>query len=70
MALEKELATYKARLEELCPQEGRFVLICGDDVAGIWETYQDALQAGYQKFGLNPFLVKQILWTELVHNLR
>jgi hypothetical protein len=30
------------------------------DIAGIWETYEDALQAGYERFGLKPFLVKKI----------
>ena len=68
MALEKELATYQVKLEELLPHEGKFVLIHGDEVAGTWDTYPDALQAGYQKFGLNPFLVKRIEWIETVQN--
>jgi len=68
MALEKELATYQRKLTELLPHEGKFVLIHGDDVAGIWETYEDALQAGYQKFLLAPFLVKRIQWAETVQN--
>jgi len=59
--LAHELTTYENRKEELlCAHEGKFVLIHGDDVAGIWDTYKDALEAGYQRFGLEPFLVKQI----------
>jgi hypothetical protein len=68
MALEKELATYKRKLDEFLPDEGKYVLIHGDDVAGIWETYEDALQAGYQKYALSPFLVKRIEWAETVQN--
>jgi hypothetical protein len=60
MALEKELETYKAKLSELTEHEGKFVLIKGDDVAGVYTSYDDALQEGYEKFGLGPFLVKQI----------
>jgi hypothetical protein len=68
MALEKELATYKGKLDEFLPNEGKYVLIHGDDVAGIWETYEDALQAGYQKYALAPFLVKRIECAETVQN--
>ena len=68
MALEKEVATYEKKLEELSPHEGKFVLIHGNDVAGIWDTYVDALRAGYQQFGLDECLVKKIQWTETVQH--
>jgi hypothetical protein len=55
MPLEKEIATYQRKLVELVPHEGKFALIHGDDVAGFWDTYEDALQAAYQKFGMQPF---------------
>jgi len=61
MALEKELATYAAKLPELKAQEGQFVLIQGDAVVEVLSTYEDAIKVGYAKFGLTvPFLVKQI----------
>lgn len=60
VALEKELETYKTKLPELAASEGKFVLIQGDQVAGIFDTYADAIKEGYGKFGLDPFLVKQI----------
>lgn len=69
MALERELETYHARLESLLDREGQFVVIRGDQIAGIWQTYEDALKAGYEKFGLEPFMVKQILTIEPVHYL-
>jgi hypothetical protein len=61
MALERELETYLNRLPELkADHEGRFVLIQGDQVVDVFSSYDDALKAGYEKFGLNPFLVKKI----------
>ena len=60
MALEKELATYKANLAELKAQAGKYVLIHGDDVVDTYSAYDDALKEGYEKFGLQPFMVKRI----------
>ena len=60
MALEKELATYHAKLPELKADEGKYVLIHGNDVAGIFTSGEDAIKIGYEKFKLDPFLVKQI----------
>ena len=40
MALEKELETYNAHRDELLQHEGEFVVIQGDRVAGIWQTYE------------------------------
>ena len=66
MPLEKEMETYRKSLPELLPQEGKFVLIRGGELAGTYGTYEDALQAGYERFGLTPFLVKQIQTVERV----
>ena len=67
MAIEKELATYNAHKDELLQHEGKFVVIHEDRIAGVWETYEDALKAGYAEFKLEPFMVKQILVVEPVH---
>ena len=64
MALETELATYHAKLPELKADEGKFVLIHGSEVAGIFTSWDDALKIGYEKFKLDPFLVKQIQMIE------
>jgi len=66
MALEQELATYKTKLPELHEQQGKFALIHGNDLKGVFGTYDDALKAGYDTFGLRPFLVKQIQVVEQV----
>jgi hypothetical protein len=60
MALEKETETYNKRLSELKAHEGKYVLIQGETVEDFFASYEDAIKAGYQKFGLSPFLVKQI----------
>jgi hypothetical protein len=60
MALEREIAAYQANLMELLQHEGRFVVIHGDEPRGVWDTYEEALAFGYEQFGLEPFLVKQI----------
>jgi hypothetical protein len=67
MQLERELATYMDRLPELVQHEGKYVLIHGDSVVDTFASYQDALRQGYRQFGLEPFLVKQILSTERIH---
>ena len=66
MPLERELAAYRAKLPELAPHEGKYVLIHGSDVVGTFATYEDALRQGYREFGLDPFLVKQVQSTEQV----
>ena len=65
-ALTRELATYERLLPTISGDEGRFAAISGDELLGIFDTYADALTAGYQKFGLSPFLVKRISTIEFV----
>jgi hypothetical protein len=68
MALEKELAVFQQRLPEFTADRvGQWVLIHGDEVADFFTSYDDAIKAGYTKFGLDPFLVRQIQALEQVH---
>ena len=63
--LDCELATYQRELPRLLAEQGRFVLIKGDQVAGVFDIEDDALEAGYDWFGLDtPFFVKQIVANE------
>ena len=64
--LDAEISTYNAKLPELIAHQGQFVLIKGSQVVGVFDTYQDALQQGYEKFGLDPFLVKTIAPAEQI----
>lgn len=66
MALEKEIATYNARLAELIQHEGKYVLIHGEEVVDTYTSYEDAVKAGYNLFKLEPFLVKRIETVEQV----
>jgi hypothetical protein len=66
--LKAELETYEKHKDELAVKdEGSCVLIQGASIAGTWSTYEDALKAGYEKFGLSGFLVKQIKKIEPIH---
>jgi hypothetical protein len=67
MALETELATYQAKLEELKTRAGKYVVIQGTEVVDYFDSYEDALKHGYTKFGLTPFLVKRIDVIEQAH---
>jgi hypothetical protein len=66
MALEKEIETYNRKLATLADQEGKFVVIQGDAVIGVYVSYEDALKLAYEKCGLKSFLVKKIQTVEQV----
>ena len=57
-----EVATYYRELPRLLAEgeAGRIVLIKGDRVVGVWDTFDDAYQAGVLLFGFGPFLAQPI----------
>ncbi len=55
-----ERDTYNANLEQLLADEGKFVAIKGQTIAGVSQTYEQVLEIGYERFGPVPFLVKRI----------
>jgi hypothetical protein len=60
-SLRRELRAYYQNLPELLSNPGRFVLIHGQTIAGVFETYADAMNAGRTKLGLDKtFLVRKI----------
>ena len=61
-----ELATYNQMLPKLLKDEGKFALIFGTDLLGVFGTYEDALRTGYERAQLKPFLVKKISGAETV----
>lgn len=65
-SLHKELARFQQLLPELIGEEGKFALIHGSDLVGTYQSYEDALKVGYDRFGLKPFLVKKINGSESV----
>lgn len=67
--LDTELKTYEHNREHLLgTSEGKFALIHGNRVVGIYDSKMDAITAGYQQFGNVPFLVKQLLKVETPQN--
>ena len=66
MALDRELETYQKELPSLLQDEGKYVLICQDEIGGTYDTYEDAIKFGYEKYNLKRFLVKKIQAVEQV----
>jgi hypothetical protein len=67
--LDAEIKTYEQQRDNLLgTSEGKFVLIRGNQVGGIFDSKMDAIAAGYQQFGNVPFLVKQIVKIETPQN--
>ena len=67
--LKKDLEAYlKNKVELTTASEGKFVLIKGDAVIGVYDTQNDAIKVGTDKFGNTPFLVKKIQEIEETHN--
>jgi hypothetical protein len=67
VVLDQELETFRRELQKMLAEHpGEYVLIHGDDVNSFWPTEDDAYVAGCDRFGLAPFLVKQVLESEPV----
>jgi len=66
--LAEEIATYEANLPSWTNDNGKFVVISGKSVLGVFDTYADAIGAGYREYGLKPFLVRQIATFGVVAN--
>ena len=64
--LETELKTYHEMLPSLLGQAGKYAVLKGAEVIGVYDSYEDALKFGYEKFKLDPFLVKRITPAEQV----
>lgn len=65
--LHEEMKTYISKLPELIGSSlGKFVLIRGAEIIGTYDTYADALKIGYERFQLEPFMVKQVAPAERV----
>ena len=67
--LAQEMAVYRRHVKEWADRAGEYVLIKGEEIAGFHPSYDDALKAGYEKFGLDQFFVKQISVVEQAHHV-
>jgi hypothetical protein len=60
--LEKEIRIYEQNLSEwLKSNSEKYVLIKNRDVIGFYSTFNEALEEGTRLFGLQSFLIRQIL---------
>ncbi len=59
---EQELKTLKENLPSLkqVNPQGGFVVIKDKEILGVWLNRQDALKQGIEKYGNQPFLVRDI----------
>ncbi len=58
---EKELAAFEKDKEKLLAEhEGKYALVKEDKVVGVFESENDAISQGYERFGTQLFLVKHI----------
>jgi hypothetical protein len=67
--LAEEVTTYESHVPGWADREGQFVLIKGREVLGFFPRYEEALEAGYDRFEASRFLVKQILMREPIYQL-
>ena len=49
--------------------EGKFVLIRAKEVVDFYDDYTDAVRAGYERFGIIPFLVKKVAQQRQAQNI-
>jgi hypothetical protein len=59
---EREIAAYLRELPRLLAEGhgGKHALVKGDEIVSVWDTQGDAIQAGRERFGLEPIFVKAI----------
>ena len=60
--LAAEIHTFFRHLPQLLDEgyAGRFVLVKGDGVFGVWDTHRDAIQSGHERFEDGVFLAQKV----------
>ena len=59
--LTEEFRVYDANIAEwVKTRSGQFVVIHEAEVLGFYPSYEKALSAGYERFGVAPFFVKLV----------
>jgi hypothetical protein len=59
---EHEIATYLRELPRLLAEghAGRHALVKGNEILSVWDNQSDAIEAGRERFGIEPIFVKTI----------
>ena len=59
--LDREIATYDKRKAELeRHHKGKWALIRGEELEGVFDTFENAANAGVERFGAGPFLIRKV----------
>ncbi len=67
--LKKEMETFAKKKPKLLEESaGKFVLIKGDTILGVYDSQNDAIKIGISNFGNAAFLVKKIEAIEQTQN--
>lgn len=70
VALEIELKFFEQhRKEWLEHHAGKYALVKGEELRGVYDTQEAAYAEGVATFGIEPFLIKQVLPEDEVHHL-
>jgi hypothetical protein len=70
MSVQDDLAWFEANRQFIAQNySGQWVLIKDKAIKGAFPTDSAAMTAGYQMFGAQPFVVKQALAQEKVHQV-
>jgi len=57
----EELVAYEAALPRLLQHHDKqYVVIRGQELVSYFDTYEAAIEWAYEKYGLQPFFVKQV----------
>jgi len=59
--LERELETYEAHKAEMLQNSpGKYALIKGSEIVGLYERREDAFKEAYKRFRLDAFMVQRV----------
>jgi len=59
--IEREIAAYDAMRAELENQHmGEWVLVSGEQLIGVFPSFDEAATDAVQKFGRGPYLIRQV----------
>lgn len=66
--LKTETNFFEQHREEWCEHHlGKIAVIHGTTLHGFYDDYNTALEVGYDKCGLVPFLLKEVLYEDRVY---
>ncbi len=58
----------RERMQLLSRAKGKFAVIKGEELIGVFDTEMDAVRAGYRRLGNEAFLIKHIVEADIPLN--